>query len=772
MAKLLGGHGIQRWFMSMFRTTKKKKTAISRSIRRTDDSDDEETGPIVIQPIRKDEDDSGDGSDGAGGTNLALLRAKQRQKKSKKQRMGTKESSNLRTTVKSGGSSKSKKRQRIGFGGSSISNENISSEENDEGDTQSSSLYDIAALAQLKAEQAQWRGPDEEAREIENQKTSTPQDKEIKTHDSTKMSIDDQEDFIPLNQNNQGGSETILAGDEAFDMDAISEYETKPADFNNSLQNVPKNKGETIGDDEESDELWQDRISQRAGVSVAKSDRKASPIKTSSKPNRSFLALEELRQQFADAQGALENQMNDANSVLKRRQVDIEHTEETEIQQHLDTVQKHGKALEFYQGWRAMAVPHVAALRDLDDKLDKIQTLVVEMLVKATNCHRNRVMNEADDLFASLKDCSVLDRIVGRQPEPSIFLSQDTTVQVDEFGRSVKSQHILEREKRVHEREKIEQKRKHGENDKADGFDEDDWMTPNEAEDLNEQKSSLNEALQFALSQIKPDFADISVLAVLFSDWMHHNIHEYKECYAGLSFADLGSVLLRRDMYYAVLTGDRIRLETLGYAGDDSVMKLLDRDAATRLDEKSVIPLISDLVKQKAYGFASKSRTVLLTSIVKNAFCSTPGTHFQKTIKEPLILDMKSSLDNIGLPVLSTESSVTNGNFLTSIQVEATDRLFQYVLAAVESIILWDRAIGLENMGGYVLDFLLSTFLTSISSVHSMGEMHKNEKLRSLARNSFLKVWADVQSTSWMQNTDWLVQATTLQAAASAYLDQ
>ena len=79
-----------------------------------------------------------------------------------------------------------------------------------------------------------------------------------------------------------------------------------------------------------------------------------------------------------DAQTALNAQMRDVESSYKRREVDIKHTEDEELQQYTVTVQSCGQALEFYQAWRARAVPHVAALREIANKLDDLQRALVK----------------------------------------------------------------------------------------------------------------------------------------------------------------------------------------------------------------------------------------------------------------------------------------------------------------------------------------------------------------------------------------------------------
>ena len=130
-----------------------------------------------------------------------------------------------------------------------------------------------------------------------------------------------------------------------------------------------------------------------------------------------------------------------------------------------------------------------------------------------------------------MHESNQLDHVLGRQPNPGVFTSPSTTTtEVDEFGRSIKSQHVLQREKRIQQRELIQQEQKKRRKEQEaqseqplTALDDQDWMLDSEIDTWRDQRSALQEALQFAISQVRNDYTKISEVIKLFSEWYQYD---------------------------------------------------------------------------------------------------------------------------------------------------------------------------------------------------------------------------------------------------------
>ena len=746
---------------------------------------------------------------------------------------------------------------------------------NEKNEDEMTSLYDPEVLAQLKAEQAEMNSramannepapptaqresatfSSERINDIINRTmpflssgqpppsitpTAVYRSEETVQASSARASEKSQdEDFISLNSDRHDKpkhaknivlkQDSVLAGDEA--LEAAMNMENL-VDLNQSGK--PHDRHWPIGHSEthlnplttataEENNMWQDQIAQRAGIgksSLYSTSSEVDPIRRANQPNnhaqprsnRQTLSLLELRQQFIDAQSALGRQMEDVETSLDRRQVDIRHTQDDELKQHTLAVESCGKALEFYQLWRAQAVPHVAALRELSDKLASVQQTLAKRLGRQIGLVKERRRLQIDDSLAVLHETKRLESIMGRQPVPSVFTVETERAEVDEFGRTIQSQRILQREKRIQLRASLHQQRserqrqeKHLQTSKTllDITEQrlEYWMTDSEIESFSNQKLALQEALLFALGQVQEEYTHLSKVTKLFSEWHNHDTHEYKDCFAGLSLADLASVLVRANLCSTLLLLDDQEtspewMDTIQQARSED---LLDDDAILRLFEKSFIPFLVYLIRETGFDieFSRPTRDLLqlwkdVTSLIgtTNVACgsSSPSSKWKEVVGKPLVNHVQCALEEIAFPVLKRQednsqsdegkdSSYTNDQPVDmSVFGEQLLHVEQMVYTILEFEVFFQSVQCYNDLVEVVVNFLLNTvlpFLSSLNASNNNQDAHGVERTTTTTASpvalTFSKIWQMLARTEWLKRPEMLVQATTLQAAAELY---
>jgi hypothetical protein len=163
-----------------------------------------------------------------------------------------------------------------------------------------------------------------------------------------------------------------------------------------------------------------------------------------------------------------------------------------------------------------------------------------------------------DDVIYELWQARRLDQVLGRQPDAALFTT--TSMTRDEFGRNVKSQQVMTREKRQRHRKHIQQQRAAQRLQLRDDDDNNTSSNSNVAADehahtsdeelevLRERHLALQKALAVALEQIDVKYTCLQNLVDLFATWQRAYPQEYQACYASLTLADLASVLVSAEM--------------------------------------------------------------------------------------------------------------------------------------------------------------------------------------------------------------------------------
>ncbi|KAL7569071.1 hypothetical protein ACA910_016914 [Epithemia clementina (nom. ined.)] len=839
----------------MFRNTnkvKKKKASIRRSLSVDEEVDSKQSISI---------DDEGEA------TAVSSLKKRQHLNKAKTNKPAIRtttttatnasDSTNSRTTIAQGGGSKaSRKRRRIGFSGASLvgDHHHDSNEDDDNGATKTatSSLYDSEALAQLKAEQAEMNSKavlQKKEKEGNSQllasatvptRENPPQFADNRHSDTIPMELNKagtrtkvnentrEEEFISLNSNGPGkhrqrtddtfiDHNTVLAGDEA--LEAAMNLDGFDHDQSESKRNVLR-KEDNVYDEADDDiatveatSLWQDQIAQRAGIRKTAADTWPQVHQTRRQPQAldNTISIAEMRQQFIDAQKTLRMQIEDTETTLARRQVEIQQTKDQEVKKHTCVVEECGQALEFYQTWRARVVPYVAALRELSDKISSVQTAIATLTERQVKLVQDRRQWHVDDCLAELHEAKLLEVVLGRPPDPGLLVNETNEAvvaqeEVDEFGRKVQSQRLLQRERRTQLRTTIRQQQKERRekqlnvqdttqplDDNIEGDDLECWMTNDEIESFGQQRAALREAFKFAMAQVQEDYTSLSHLINLFTEWFYHNTEQYRDCFAGLSLADLASVLVRAEICASLLdetttipnnTNSTTQTSWIVSLQQAVSSSLLDGDAMDRLLETTVVPFVVDFMQKDRLDLESPVQTQRLIQIWQNVVTHllistdvetgrSSKTQWKTTVGQSILDCWKFCLNGVALPALKDDRVDDDANDTALPDVDQGSHLVRVerIVGQVKEFKAILEAVGsFDALGALVVNFLVNTFLPFLSSLNASRS--KNGVQPSQVTAIFSSIWKLLESTTWLKQPDLFVQATTLQAASEIFLDE
>ena len=582
------------------------------------------------------------------------------------------------------------------------------------------SLYGRDALDKLKSEQ---RYKQHEAVEAAHDDSSPPETTDGTAPSSALPS------YIPLSD-----SHTIPTEDEA------TEYEEKQESA--PLQTMME---DTVLDAEEAEEsAWEAQVASRAGV-------RTSTLPTQRSEIRSTANLTKLRDQLTSTISQLKLQVDDIQNACARRQVEVTHTQE-ELSRQETELQQAGTALEYYQVLREDLTSWVGALRELRGKVLPLQ----EALHKVERIGGNRWTEWQDDVVSILREAGILDRVVGRQPlDEKISISAI----VDEFGRDVKSQYVLQREKRVRHRRAIRKQRI------VCDEDSDALLSDGEQMELRERRNALREALSVAMEEVDEEYTKLSNLIRIFAKWASTYPEEYRQCFASLSLADLASILVQVDLCSAHHPLHwHVDSELLPWLGDLQTIPVGDEEVDTpcyRMVDKVLIPIFMDLLDEGAYRIISTKETRSLASFywrICNLF--PKGNSMTLQLKARITKYLREGLDNIAIPILKSGAKDQSHSDDVREAIEyATFKQVRRIQKFVCNLISFWK---LDSTVEPVLDFLSSKFLFLLSSLQAQG-------CTAVASESFGPVWDALKETDWLERREFMLRAAPIRAAAAVY---
>lgn len=849
----------------MFRApTKKRKKTITRL--RTDDSDDDENsndggdGDAVRKDQRSkkkrrlDDDNEDDDPLPSTGKSTKIKSTKKDKQTKKKKKKGlvvmsfdTREEEDgiddkeFRTKYK-----KKHKRKGLGFGGSSMMMMEGEQEEEEEGGAASTAepsstiSYGKEALEELKSKQSFKKSVITEENPTNNDEMnmSPPYQQKQQIHDSKNNTETNHlnEDFIPLKK--KDGDSMILTGDEAHLFESQMAKDTKQQQLEDKkeehLDTVMEDASPFLHHDNiqqrqqqaEESSAWEAEITRRAGLLNKSNQQNAAasslpttrsgPLNTNNDGDggTSVLAMSKLRKQLHSTIDQLKIQNDDMKQAAKRREVELAQTKEEYDRQEKD-VQDAGKALDYYQQLREQLACWVGALRDLQSKVQPIQDALIDLDSDFADTTPWR--DWEDDMCSILHQKGYLDRVLGRQPDPAVF--EDAVTVVDEFGRDVKSQQAMHRDKRMRKRKEL-RLQSHGKQHPSREDDTDAYLSDNEVGELEQRRTALEKALEVAIEGLEDEYTHLSNLVQLFRQWESAYPEEYKQCFANLSLADLASVLVQVDFCKTNTNGSNSKnvcwmggLESNAPNGDGDGMdgrfewvsalevnQSNDKKSAssssevlTRVVEKVFLPALTTVLDKSAYNLLSKrqSRTLSAVYVRLQNLLQGPGRQqaphrgFSELTKR-LVRYIKSSLDDLAIIIINKDgiafwdkdsnkdSDENQGDPNKEEEIRdvfrgATMGQLHRLSKMIRNVLLyWTPHLPQEGDGPevplveFLLDFLSSKFLFLLSSL-------RNQQLSQLTSDIFSEIWNVLKEAKWLDHPDRMLHAAPLRAAAVAF---
>ena len=128
--------------------------------------------------------------------------------------------------------------------------------------------------------------------------------------------------------------------------------------------------------------------------------------------------------------------------------------------------------------------------------------------------------------------------------------SDESVSQVDEFGRHIKSQQEVDRERRFVEREsaltRITESPYKDDDVKTDVSST--LMSPSNQEEYQQRLDALQGALDVVLEQVDESYLSLKDLIQVFQQWSQKYPQDYSNCFADLSLGDMASILVQVDL--------------------------------------------------------------------------------------------------------------------------------------------------------------------------------------------------------------------------------
>jgi NTP pyrophosphatase (non-canonical NTP hydrolase) len=324
---------------------------------------------------------------------------------------------------------------------------------------------------------------------------------------------------------------------------------------------------------------------------------------------------------------------------------------------------------------------------------------------------------------------------------------------VDEFGRDVKSQHVLARERRFQRRSEIRKQQHHGPQVPA-------LTSPIEQQEMNERRDALRQALRIALDDMDEEFASLSNLAALFQEWHRKQPQDYASCHAGMSLADLASVLIHVDVFSThyplnwTASGSFPHMDVLQQMAFNEG---LEETPLYRTVDKILIPVFEDVLEQ--YDMNSLHQTKSMATYFRDMSKLLPeGNILLDKLTSQVVDWLRRGLQDMVIPIINKESSASDENDVVLIEAitYATKTQVSRIQTILSNIfIYWVPLLG-DRLADPMLDFLSSQFLYLVSSLESPTKV-------------FRAVWPTLKETQWLNRPELMVAAAPLRAAAAAF---
>ena len=737
------------------------------------------------------------------------------------------------------------RKRGIGFGGITIDRDDVTENDNVDGDAQSQvhmddhdhdddddtqNLYSRDRLSKLLHEQQhhqQLLRPDDTDEHTQSERPQPSVHHTIAINHSSSYQIgintsEAAEDYIPFHSATTTGSH-ILSGDEAL---AFVEHENEPLDTSCYIDHV--NNDETVAAPSQSsvpesldtkyNDEWEMEVIRRAGVKdptgtissrdIPSSDNRDSINDNNVKGSPTAL-LHQLRAQVTVAMEQIQENVIEMERQNQRRTTEME-TNQRLLRQHETTLTTVTAALEFYNQWRNQYLIWMGAISELQEKIDAIM-LSWHQLEQHVAAMAQWQQFYDQDIIAVLNEYEMVDQIIGTTEHVNELrrnhskLTNDEPA-VDEFGRSIVSQSIIQREKRRVRRRRICEKRhknrnidRKEESDDCDflqytlrGDESDGFISDDESETYRVRYEALQGALMIAVNEIHEDYITLQKLMAFFIEWYGKYPDEYQSSRAGNSFIHLALVLIRVEwcQWHDPWNESNGNPEPKWISEMQRAMnqKFIDIVHMEQLFTKCIIPTISDSLLNHGLNVQSSRQTESLTSFLVRLQTLLPTTNsIWMTLWNVMKSYLAQSLDNITIVTMREDKMIqfkAESFSTTDVNTKRSDEIIEAIYSAswgqmyrIQKIVnnifqYWVPLLQSEpDFRTMILQFISNKFVRLILSVRMIKRFQRVDKYRSFEspRDVFQKIYEVLLRTKWLDLPEYTETNTTIQATALVF---
>jgi hypothetical protein len=554
---------------------------------------------------------------------------------------------------------------------------------------------------------------------------------------------------------------------------------------------------------------WEQQLLRRAGIAPA--DKNHFAPTSSSAHTSVHTNTAQLREQIQSTLKQLTTQQEDVHVALERRQVDLQHAQ-VELQRHGAELQQAGQALEYYQELRETLASWVGALRDLQTKLRPLRQARWEL--ELDQSAKTRWRDWENDMVAILRQAQLLQQVLGRQPnnddDESTVSSSFTTTTVDEFGRDVKSQQVLQREQRYRQRQRIIGQRRTRKTYTSTSTtsavvvwredDSDAFCSDGEQHELEERRRALDLAFQVALEEMEEEYTNMANLVSIFVKWSQSYQEDYRNCFANLSLADLAGVLVDKylngneehhPLHWLDTKNSTSSAATSAFSWLDSLQSpelsspdKLEESPMYLVFDRVVIPRYLDLLDKSIYSLQSSKQSKSLAGMYGWICRLFPQSH-----NGPMLSKMKSrtveylcqEIQNIAIPIPKAGA----WGYAATVPDEVQDAIRSATCGQIHRIVKLLRNVlkywaphlqDSQPLTATVLEFCSTKLLFLLSSLQAASSVAITKESSPFLdvvppspRETFAEIYHALQPTKWLDQPEYMLQGASIRAAAIAY---
>lgn len=630
-----------------------------------------------------------------------------------------------------------KKQSGLGFGGVDAMSIDDEEESTPRNEYRGGSQYDLATLQKLRGEQkiATKRG-----------NVDVPvvglQFTDVHREEASAETME--EEFISLHSNyervntshDHADDPIVLTGDDAMAFaEQENEDEYDVADFDQHglftpsappptsiAKNVNRQSDNDYDEmmDEGHDQQWEDDVARRAGVlrpdaAAMDNDYNGGGRNNSSKRTHgSVSSLKQIRASLEPTITNLETVTSDLEMSISRHQSTLS-TANDERTIHVISLEKHGKALEYYQGLRVDLATWLGALRELDGMVEKLEDAQHLLKAEITWTKIERRLEWAKDCTEVLEKVGfVKDKLTDGGDGADDVLA-NVSVR-DEFGRDLTSLTSIERIRRWNQRRKrclhrlqdsvlpnaedVGKSLKHG----AECINEDN-VDVEENSEWKQRLDAIKQAIAIIPTLVKDDYLSVSNLCSLFFDWQRSYPDDYANCYAEMCIIRMIGVLARLELNekWDVLnlkdltlppTAECLEITEFGWVR--SLITLSDTSTETSRCKVILLEVVQKVFVGRLFDFFkiehgamavakrrgiydpySETQTICLTTMVKSIVALFTkytqddaimvGKDMADKVLSALLSLLRYRVGNMLVPIIDSSKIFVTGNKITAI---------------------------------------------------------------------------------------------------------